>query len=87
MISADQRAACQRDGFIVVPDRLSTDELAEIRHVVATRVAASAEVESHTDIDDLEPGHTRSAPLPPAERQGSIYENVARRSYFQKATV
>jgi hypothetical protein len=28
-------------------------------------------------------------PLPPAERQGSIYENqsVSKRSYFQKATV
>src|SRR5438552_10478514 len=62
MISDDQRAAYRRDGFIVVPDLLSGDDLAEIRRIIAGLVAAAAEVETHTDVYDLEPGHTRGTP-------------------------
>src|SRR5712692_6979809 len=62
MISDDQRAAYRRDGFIVVPGLLDTSELAEIRRVIAGLVAAAAEVDTHTDMYDLEPGHTRGAP-------------------------
>jgi len=62
MISDDQRAAYRRDGFIVVPDLLDASELAEIRDVIATLVAGAAAVDTHTDVYDLEPGHTRGAP-------------------------
>ena len=62
MISADQRAAYHRDGFIVVPDLLSAQELAEIRSVIAALVASAADIDAHTDVYDLEPGHTRGAP-------------------------
>ena len=62
MISDDQRAAYRRDGFIVVPDLLTRDELAEIRGVITALVASAAGVETHTDVYDLEPGHTRGAP-------------------------
>ena len=62
MISADQRAAYDRDGFIVVPDLLSKDELDEIRDVITDLVAGAAAVDTHTDVYDLEPGHTRGAP-------------------------
>jgi phytanoyl-CoA hydroxylase len=61
MISDDQRAAYRRDGFIVVPDLLDAGELAEIRSVIAALIAAAAEVDAHTDVYDLEPGHTRGA--------------------------
>src|SRR5438552_9120209 len=62
MITADQRAVYHRDGFIVVPDLLSKDEMAEIRDVIAALVAGAAEVETHTDVYDLEPGHRRGKP-------------------------
>ena len=62
MITADQRAAYDRDGFIVVPDLLSKDELNEVRDVIAALVAGAASVETHTDVYDLEPGHSRTAP-------------------------
>ena len=62
MITVDQRVAYRRDGFIVVPDLLTKDELTEIRTVIAALVAGAAEVDTHTDVYDLEPGHTRRAP-------------------------
>ena len=62
MISEARRAAYDRDGFIVVPDLLTRDELAEIRGVIAALVAGATAVDTHTDVYDLEPGHTRSAP-------------------------
>src|SRR5438874_907031 len=51
-----------RNGCIIVPDVLSSPELTEIRGVIAELVAGAAEVETHTDVYDLEPGHTRAAP-------------------------
>jgi ectoine hydroxylase-related dioxygenase (phytanoyl-CoA dioxygenase family) len=62
MISEDQRAAYRRDGFIVVPDLVTAAELAELRSVIAALVAGAADVDTHTDVYDLEPGHTRVAP-------------------------
>src|SRR5262249_13847409 len=38
------------------------DELVEIRDVIATLVRGAAEVDAHTAVYDLEPGHTRGAP-------------------------
>jgi ectoine hydroxylase-related dioxygenase (phytanoyl-CoA dioxygenase family) len=55
-------SAYQRDGFVVVPDLLGPEQLAEIRTVIAELVAASAEVSTHTAVYDLEPGHTRAQP-------------------------
>jgi ectoine hydroxylase-related dioxygenase (phytanoyl-CoA dioxygenase family) len=61
-ITAEEVARYHRDGYLVVPDLLDAAELARLHEVTADLVAAAAEVETHTDIYDLEPSHTRAAP-------------------------
>jgi len=62
MLSEEDVRAYQRDGVIVVPEVLGTETLAEVRRVVAELVAASASTTVHTDVYDLEPGHTPESP-------------------------
>jgi phytanoyl-CoA hydroxylase len=47
---------------IVVPEVLGKETLAEVRTVIAELVAGSANTLEHTDIYDLEPGHTAEQP-------------------------
>ena len=61
-LAPEQVAAYRRDGFIVVPDLLDGGELSRLLQVIAGLAAGAAAVETHTDIYDLEPGHTRAAP-------------------------
>jgi phytanoyl-CoA hydroxylase len=62
MISEQDVQAYKRDGVIVIPDVLGADTLAEVRKVIAELVAGSAETLEHTDVYDLEPGHTAEDP-------------------------
>jgi phytanoyl-CoA hydroxylase len=62
MIGSDQIDAYHRDGFIVVPDLLDAATLAEARSEIARLVEASATVTAHTDVYDLEPGHSAAEP-------------------------
>jgi ectoine hydroxylase-related dioxygenase (phytanoyl-CoA dioxygenase family) len=62
MISEDEVRAYHRDGVIVVPNVLRAEALAHLRSVVADLVAGAAAVTEHTDVYDLEPGHTPEAP-------------------------
>jgi phytanoyl-CoA hydroxylase len=62
MISERDVQAYRRDGVIVVPDVLGEETLAQIRTVIAELVAGSARTLEHTDVYDLEPGHTAEAP-------------------------
>src|SRR4051795_12455190 len=62
MISDELVRTYERDGVIMVPDVLDAATLVRVRKVVADLVAGAAEVTEHTDLYDLEPGHTRSAP-------------------------
>ena len=62
MISERDVQAYKRDGVIVVPDVLGAATLAEVRKVIADLVAGSAATLEHTDVYDLEPGHTAEAP-------------------------
>src|SRR5258708_14875225 len=62
MISQEQVRAYKRDGVIVVPDVLDADTLARVRSVIAELVAGSAKTLEHTDVYDLEPGHTAADP-------------------------
>jgi phytanoyl-CoA hydroxylase len=62
MIDAAMKAAYQRDGFIVVPDLLGREQLAELRRVIGELVTAARDVETHTAVYDLEPGHTQAEP-------------------------
>src|ERR1700739_857514 len=62
MISEQDVQAYQRDGVIVIPDVLGAATLAEVRKVVAELVGESAKTVEHTDVYDLEPGHTHENP-------------------------
>jgi len=62
MISEKDVQAYRRDGLIVVPDVLGADTLAEVRKVIAELVAGSVDTLEHTDVYDLEPGHTAEDP-------------------------
>ena len=62
MISQAQVDVYNRDGFIVVPDVFSPEEVAELRQVTEGFVEKSREVSAHTPLYDLEDGHTAEAP-------------------------
>lgn len=62
MISSDDVKAYQRDGVLVVPEVLDAAMLTRLRAVVAELVVASSATTTHTDVYDLEPGHTPEAP-------------------------
>jgi ectoine hydroxylase-related dioxygenase (phytanoyl-CoA dioxygenase family) len=62
MISDKDVQTYQRDGVIVVPEVLGPDTLAEVRSVIAELVAGSSKTLEHTDVYDLEPGHTAENP-------------------------
>jgi phytanoyl-CoA hydroxylase len=62
MISERDVQAYRRDGVIVVPEVLGQETLAQVRTVIAELVAGSAKTLEHTDIYDLEPGHTAEQP-------------------------
>ena len=62
MISERDVQSYRRDGVIVVPDVLDEETLAQVRTVIAELVAGSARTFEHTDVYDLEPGHTAEQP-------------------------
>jgi phytanoyl-CoA hydroxylase len=62
MISDEMVQAYRRDGVIVVPEVLGKDTLAKVRSVLTELVAGAANVTEHTDVYDLEPGHTPETP-------------------------
>ncbi len=62
MIGDIQAAKYRRDGYIVVPDVLDGGELSALRQIIGELVDGSASVDCHTDVYDLEPGHSREAP-------------------------
>ncbi len=62
MIHEAEVAQYREHGFLVVPDLLDGAELAALHAVIAELLAGAADVDTHTDVYDLEPGHTRQAP-------------------------
>ena len=62
MIDEAAVAAYRRDGVIVVPTVLGANVLTMVRSVVADLVAGAAAVSEHTEVYDLEPGHTPQSP-------------------------
>jgi len=62
MLSDAQRAAYDRDGFIVVPDVFSPGEIDELRLVTEAFVAGAARLSANDDIYDLEESHSPAAP-------------------------
>ena len=62
MLSDAQRAAYDRDGFVVVPDVFSAAEIEELRRVTDEFVRNAARVSANDDIYDLEDTHTPVEP-------------------------
>jgi phytanoyl-CoA hydroxylase len=62
MVSDEMVQAYRRDGVIVVPEVLGKETLAKVRSVLSELVAGAASVTEHTDVYDLEPGHTPENP-------------------------
>ena len=62
MLTDTQRAAYDRDGFIVVPDVFSAEEVAELRRVTDEFVSASATVTTNDSVYDLEDTHSAAEP-------------------------
>jgi phytanoyl-CoA hydroxylase len=62
MLTEAQRQAYERDGFIVVPDVFSPEEIAELRRVTDDFVRESARVAANDAVYDLEDSHTPQEP-------------------------
>jgi phytanoyl-CoA hydroxylase len=62
MLSDAQRAAYERDGFIVVPEVFSPAEIAELRRVTDEFVRNSAAAAANDEIYDLEDTHSAQEP-------------------------
>ena len=62
MLTQAQVDRYHEQGYIGVEGVLSQAEVAELREVTDGFVDASRRVSSHTDVFDLEPGHTRENP-------------------------
>ena len=62
MLTDHQVGLYHEQGYLTVPDVLSPAEVAELRQVTDELVEASRQVSAHTDVYDLEPGHSPAAP-------------------------
>ena len=62
LLTEAQRAAYERDGFIVVPDVFSAAEIDELRAVTDGFVARSASVAANDEVYDLEDTHSAGEP-------------------------
>src|SRR5437763_4702414 len=62
MLSAAQRDAYERDGFIVVADVLSPAEIGELRRVSDEFVRNAAAVTANDEVYDLEDSHSAREP-------------------------
>ena len=81
LLTDAQRAAYDRDGFIVVPDVFSPDEIAELRATTDDFVRASARVAANDEIYDLEDTHSATEP-----RVRRIKAPHARHDAFRRAS-
>lgn len=62
MLTQKQIDFYHAEGYLAVENVLTRDEVEELRRVTDEFVAKSREVTEHTDIFDLEPGHTPESP-------------------------
>ncbi len=62
MISDQDVGAYRRDGVIVVPEVIGADLLTALRAKIAELIGAASSVTEHTDVYDLEPGHSPADP-------------------------
>ncbi|GAA5019297.1 phytanoyl-CoA dioxygenase family protein [Actinopolymorpha pittospori] len=81
-LGADQVAAYHDRGYIAVENVLTTAEVAELRAVTEEFVERSRQVTTHTEVFDLEPGHSPERPrlrrLKAPHHQHDVYDRVLR---------
>lgn len=82
LIDDTQVATYQQDGFLVVENVLSQEEVATLRRVTDDIVEASRAVTQHTSVYDLEPTHSAQEPrvrrIKAPHTQHAIYDSVMR---------
>jgi ectoine hydroxylase-related dioxygenase (phytanoyl-CoA dioxygenase family) len=62
MLSEKDVQKYRRQGYIVVPNVLSAEEVDSLRRATEEIVAGASKVTQHTDVYDLEDGHTPESP-------------------------
>ena len=62
MLTSEQIDHYRTQGYLVIEDALSPKTLAELRAVTERIVAGAADLTTHSDVLDLEPGHTPKQP-------------------------
>jgi ectoine hydroxylase-related dioxygenase (phytanoyl-CoA dioxygenase family) len=62
MISLQDVAFYRQHGYVIVPDLIDPETLAEMGRVIAGLVARAAGVSAHDDVYDLEPSHRPERP-------------------------
>lgn len=62
MLTRDQIASYEENGFLVIEDILPQSDIARARQVVAEFVERSRAVTQHDSVYDLEPGHSAEQP-------------------------
>ena len=82
VISPEQVAVYQRDGFLVLHDVLDADDVAALRRVTDELVERSRSVTEHDRVYDLEPTHSAQEPrvrrIKAPHAQDAVYDRVMR---------
>ncbi|UEM07520.1 phytanoyl-CoA dioxygenase family protein (plasmid) [Skermanella rosea] len=82
MISETDIRSYAENGFLVVQNVLSAQEVAALRAVTDEFIARSREVSSHDAVYDLEPGHSAAEPrvrrIKTPHLQHEVYDGIAR---------
>ena len=82
MLSSRQVQSYRDHGYLAVPGVLSAAEVADLQRVTDELVDASRGVAAHTDVYDLEPGHSAAEPrvrrIKSPDRQHEVYARTLR---------
>ena len=62
MLTQEQVDFYHTNGYLVIENVISTEDIADLRRITDEFVDKSREVTEHTNVFDLEPGHTAEAP-------------------------
>ena len=86
MLTQEQIDFYQINGYIVVENVISAKNIAELRRVTDEYVDKSREVTEHTNVFDLEPGHTPESPqlrrIKNPVALHPIYDRILRHDYI-----
>ena len=86
MLTQEQIDFYQTNGYIVVENAISAKDIAELHKITDEFVDKSREVTEHTNVFDLEPGHTSESPqlrrLKNPVALHPIYDRMLRHNYI-----